>query len=144
MLYVLDTHAVIWHFPKAFRQTNCNSRKVNEILCETLTDESSKYRLVVPSIVFVEIFDKFSLNREDSSRVFYECFTPLKDCSRIELRELDFEVLETVSKIGGALENHEIHDKIIVATALTLDASVITKDPKIHEYAEENGCTVDW
>lgn len=144
MRYVVDTHAVIWHFPKAFGQMSGNSEKVGRILRETLVDDLSPNRLVVPSIVFVEIFDKFSRTREESSRVYYECFVPLKECDRIELRELDFEILEAVSQVGGVLDSHEINDKIIVATARVLNSPILTKDPKIHEYADNGGCNVDW
>lgn len=145
MRYVLDTHAVIWHFPKAFGQVSCNSEKVDRILRETLADDSSPNRLVVPAIVFVEIFDKFSRTREESSRVYYECFIPLKECDRIELRELDFEILEAVSQVGGVLDSHEINDKIIVATARVLNSPILTRDPKIHEYADNGGlCEAEW
>ena len=145
MRYVLDTHAVIWHFPKAFEQESCNSEKVDRIIRETLLDDSSPYRLVVPAIVFLEIFDKFSRTRENSSRVYYECFVPLMECDRIELRELDFEILEAVSQVSGVLDSHEINDKIIVATARVLNSPILTKDPKIHEYAENDGmCEVYW
>lgn len=145
MRFVVDTHAIIWHFTRAFGQVNCNSATVNSILTETLEDESSKYRLIVPAIAFVEIFDKFSTSKESSRRVFYECFTPLRHCDRIELRELDHEVLETVSQISGELESHEVNDKIIVATAAVLSAPILTKDPKIHKYAAETaGCKVIW
>ena len=115
------------------------------MICETLYNSDSDLRLVIPSVVFVEIFDKWSRTDESSKRIFYECFEPLNQCDRVDVRELDEEVLLALSRIGGVLERHEINDKIIVATAEVLEAPILTKDPKIHEYADAlNTCTVVW
>lgn len=135
--YVIDTHAVIWYFSKQFDQANCNSNKINCIIDEILNDPFTTKRLVVPSIVFVEIFDKFCLTADDSRRIFFDCFMPLDDCDNVEIREIDKEVVDSVLAIQGKLASHEINDKLIVAIGLILDGVLITKDPVIQNFAKE-------
>jgi PIN domain nuclease of toxin-antitoxin system len=135
--YVIDTHAVIWYFSELFNQSNCNSNKVNRIIDEIIKDPFTTKRLVVPSIIFVEIFDNFCHTAIDSRRIYFDCFVPLDDCDNVEIREIDKEVVDSLLGIQGELASHEINDKLIVATGLVLDRVVITKDPVIQRFAKQ-------
>ena len=41
--------------------------------------------------------------------------------------------------VDGCLAEHDLHDKIVVASALTLECSIITFDQKIIEFVGEEG-----
>lgn len=69
----------------------------------------------------------------------YEVFDLVERSPNIEIKPVEQEVLENLLNIGGILADHEIHDKIILASAMMLNCSIITTDPKIREYVESNG-----
>lgn len=144
-LFVIDTHALIWYFQRAFRQPNKNSSFVNGLLDHSLTNEFSPIRIVVPSISLIEIFEKFCTCEQDARRVYYECFCVLNQSSNVDIRELDWETMQYLIRLDSVLESHEIHDKIIVATAQMLNCCLVTKDPKIWDYAgETKSLAIKW
>jgi len=137
---VADTHAVIWYFAEYFNQANMNSERVNRVIDDTLNNAFTHSRIIVPSIVFVEIFDIFCRTSSDTRRIYSGCFVPLDDCPNVEIREVDKEVLDAALSLEGVLQSHEINDKIIVATGAVLESAIITRDPVIHEYARDSDC----
>ncbi|MFZ2631813.1 MAG: hypothetical protein WA081_00670 [Desulfosalsimonadaceae bacterium] len=88
----------------------------------------------IPSIVFIEIFDKWLTSEEFSKKFYYDVFIQLKESPNIEIRPIDREVLENLIYIGGTLKDHDLHDKLILATAMTLEAPLITIDGAIIKY----------
>jgi predicted nucleic acid-binding protein len=91
-------------------------------------------KLSIPTVVFVELFDKWCLTEESTRLVYYEVYRRLADSPNVEIRPLDREVLELMVRIGGSLESHEMHDKVILASAIALSCPLITCDVKIVEY----------
>jgi hypothetical protein len=47
---------------------------------------------------------------------------------------MDKEILENLITVDGCLKGHDLHDKIIVASAITLECPIITVDPIIIEF----------
>lgn len=90
----------------------------------------------VPSIVFIEIYEKWLRSEEFSRKFFYEVFTPLKQSPNVEIRAIDQEVLENLLAVDGCLAKHSLHDKIVVASAITLECPIITFDERIIEFVE--------
>lgn len=122
-----------------------NSDFANALLNDSLTNVVSPVRLVVPSISLIEIFDKFGTDEQDARRIYYECFCVLNQSSNVDIRELDWETMQHLIQLDSTLENHEIHDKIMVATAQVLDCCLVTNDSKIWEYANEtNKLIIKW
>lgn len=90
--------------------------------------------LSVPSIVFIEIYEKWLKSGEFSRKFFYEVFIPLKQSPNVEIRAIDQEVLENLLTVDGCLAKHDLHDKIVVASAITLECAIITLDENIIEF----------
>jgi PIN domain nuclease of toxin-antitoxin system len=50
---------------------------------------------------------------------------------------IDKEILEKLIHINGQLQHHDLHDKIILASAMVLSCKLITNDPKIIGYIDQ-------
>ena|ERR1700681_2817819 len=135
--YVLDTSGLIAYFDHVFHQTKRLSPKVTSLVAEALYSQGTPIRLTVPSVVFVEIFEKWLATEEMLRKFYYEVFVPIDNSPNIEVRSIEQEVLETLLTIGAPLDKHEIHDKIILASAISLGCSLITSDSAIASYVEK-------
>lgn len=123
MIYVLDTHVLIWYFIGSKRLKRELKERIEEV-------RNNGGRLLVPTIVLAEAlavaekgkveFDFLAMNHLIKSEAEFEIisFTP----------EIMEEVVHT--KIP------EIHDRIIVATARFYRAGILTKDTIIRESGE--------
>ncbi len=138
--YVIDTNGLVAFFTDVFEdkirvdESQMISKRVKNIIQEAVYSSESGVLLSVPSIVFVEIYKKWLRSSEFARRFFYEVFTPLKQSPNVEIRALDQEVLENLLAIDGCLAKHDLHDKIVVASAMTLECAIITVDRKIIKF----------
>ena len=138
--YVIDTNGLISFFSEVFNDapefdgSPSISQKVRNIIQEAIFPYEGWVLLSVPSIVFIEIYEKWLRSGEFFRKFFYEVFTPLKQSPNVEIREIDQEVLENLLTIDGCLAEHDLHDKIVVASAMTLECPIITFDQKIIEF----------
>lgn len=140
--YVIDTNGIISFFSEIFR---CSPRYDNSpsisqntinIIKEALSPQEGAVLLSVPSVIFIEIYEKWLSSEEFKSKFWYEVFTPLKQSPNIEIRAIDQEILENLLSVGGTLKQHDLHDKIVVAAAITLECSIITTDTKIMKFVK--------
>ncbi|GBD95143.1 hypothetical protein BMS3Bbin05_00350 [bacterium BMS3Bbin05] len=138
--YVIDTNGLISFFAGVFEDTHrfdgspSISKKARNAIQEAVSPLEGGVLLSVPSIVFIEIYEKWLQSGEFFRRFFYEVFTPLKQSPNVEIRAIDQEVLENLLIVDGCLATHDLHDKIVVASAITLECSIITVDHKIIEF----------
>lgn len=138
--YVIDTNGLISFFVKVFDDAPrfdgapSISQKAKNTIQSAIYSSESNVLLSVPSIIFIEIYAKWLRSEEFSRKFFCEVFTPLKQSPNIEIRGIDEEVLENLLTIDGCLAKHDLHDKIVVASAMTLECSIITVDHKIIEF----------
>lgn len=138
--YVIDTNGLISFFSEVFGDAPefdgapLISQKARKALQEALSPSEGRVLLSVPSIVFIEIYEKWLRSEEFLRKFFYEVFTPLKQSPNVEIRAIDQEVLENLLTVDGCLAKHDLHDKIVVASAMTLECPIITVDPKIIEF----------
>jgi PIN domain nuclease of toxin-antitoxin system len=118
-IYVLDTHALIWHLTQETRL----GATVKAIFEAAMNGET---RLVIPSIVVAELyyankkwglFEDFQQTYSTLRAQSYFLFVPFL-ADDVE----DFSLNETVP---------EMHDRIIAGVARRLDAPLITVDAKI-------------
>lgn len=137
-LYVIDTFAVISFFPVVFNTKSTLGKCARTIITRALNSNEENIKLSIPSIVFVEIFEKWLICEEISRMFFYEVFHQLIESPNIEIRSLDEEVIQTMSNLRGLLEHHDIHDKIILSSAIVLNSPLITNDPKIIDFIKKN------
>lgn len=136
--YVIDTNSIISYFDAVFKQPKVLSSKAQGLIEQALCNSSSIVRLSIPSIVFVEIYEKWFINEEFAQKFLYEVYTMIEQSPNIEIKPIEREVLENLHQIGGNLSHHDIHDKLIVASAMMLNCPIITTDSEIMKYVEEN------
>jgi len=116
MNFVVDTHALLWHFldsPKISKK----SKKIFE-KCER-----GGGIIFIPAIVVAEclsIFDKKKVVFD-----FHDLFDKIRESENYIVIPLGYRVLHQMVETGEVVE---LHDKIIVATAKLLDLPLITKD----------------
>jgi len=138
--YVIDTNGLISFFAEVFKDTlgfdesPSISQKARDAIQVAVYSLDGGVLLSVPSIVFIEIYEKWLRSGEFFRKFFYEVFTPLKQSPNVEIRAIDQEVLENLLAVDGCLAKHDLHDKIVVASAITLECSIITVDHKIIEF----------
>ena len=135
--YVCDTNAIIWYFDYVFRQESKLTRHVRSIIDRAFQKESD-VRLIIPSLVFIEIQTKWTTSSELAAKIRYEVFSKIVDCENIEIREISEEILENVLRISLNLPGHDLHDKIILANALALNCPLFTSDSTIIDYAKRS------
>lgn len=136
VLYVIDTNGIIGYFDEVFKAASNLSNYARTLIECALSAFPQDVKLSVPTVVFVEIFEKWLDGEEMAAKFHYEVFNLLARSPNIEIKPLEQEVLENVLQIGGTLAEHEIHDKIILASAIMLNCPMITTDTKIREYVE--------
>lgn len=116
MNFVTDTHALLWWFTESPRL----SSHASNIFIDC---EKGKGIIFIPSIVLAEALSIFDKKRIAFN--FQDLFEKIKSSENFALIALDYPVLE---KMIDLKDIPELHDKIIVSTAIYLDLPVITKD----------------
>ena len=135
--YVIDTNGIIAFFTSVFEnvitvdESQKLSRQVRSTIREAIYSKESSVLLSVPSIIFIEIYKKWLHSDEFKKKFFCEVFIPLKESPNVEIRAIDQEVLENLIDVDGILSRHDMNDKIVVASAMTLECALITVDRKI-------------
>lgn len=135
--YVIDTSGVIRAFPDFFEVDERLSAATRKIIDDALMPYSHT-RLSIPSIVFVEIFEKWLKTEEKARAFYYSVFQPFVESPNVEIKPLEREVLDNLFLIRGSLAGHDLHDKLVLASAMMLKAALITTDHKIQKYVEES------
>ena len=116
MNFVTDTHALIWWFTDSPRI----SSKASEIFEKC---EKGENVIFIPTIVVAESLSIYEKKRISFN--FKNLFKKIDTSENFVLIALDYPILE---KMVNLKEVHELHDKIIVASAKHLNLPVITKD----------------
>jgi PIN domain nuclease of toxin-antitoxin system len=128
MDYVTDTHPIVWYFTDDPRL----SRHALEVFEKTIREEV----IIIPIIVLAEIM--YISNKGKITLTFAETLQKINSYENFIVVPLDLEILKVVEKIKL---NLEMHDKLIVATTLYYNASLITRDPLI---TKSGACTTIW
>lgn len=116
MNFVTDTHALIWWFTDSPRI----SSKASEIFEKC---EKGENVIFIPTIVVAESLSIYEKKRISFN--FKNLFKKIDTSENFVLIALDYPILE---KMVNLKEVHELHDKIIVASAKHLNLPIITKD----------------
>jgi PIN domain nuclease of toxin-antitoxin system len=121
MNFVTDTHALLWWF--------IDSPKLSPKSAEILQGcENWENIIFIPSIVIAEAFSIF-----EKKRIFFDfkkLFKNIDESDNFVLIPLDYPILR---KMIDVRDIPELHDKIIVSTALYLTLPLITKDKTIQK-----------
>ncbi len=135
--YVIDTNSLIFYFNKIFGEPDKLSAKARLLIERAVSSSESDIKLSIPAVVLVEIFEKWIRTEEFGAKFHYEVFSLISQSPNIEIKPIEREVLENLLKIGAELRNHDLHDKIILASAMMLECPLITTDNKIIEYVRK-------
>ena len=123
MIYVLDTHILIWYFIGSKRLKGGLKEKIDEV-------RRRGGRLLVPTIVLAEALA--IAERDKVEFDFQRMYHLIKDEAEFEIVSFTSEILEEATHI----KIPEIHDRIIVATAKFYKAGILTQDRIILESEE--------
>ncbi|MBK8797513.1 MAG: PIN domain-containing protein [Anaerolineales bacterium] len=124
MLYVIDTHVLIWYFTGNKRLSADLKAKIDEV-------RQQGGRLLVPTIVLAE-----ALAVDAKGRVVFDfahLYQLVQTEPEFEVVDFSVEIFDEVLRIQTI---PEIHDRIIVATARFYQANLLTKDGIIRSSSE--------
>jgi predicted nucleic acid-binding protein len=120
--YCLDTHTLVWYFGHALTL----SSSAYDILEKIFQGEAIG---IVPTLVILEAF---YVSLKDKKFIFPE-FVKWVSQENILIVPFDEQVLLQCFMLS---KNLDIHDRVIVATAIQMDSILISKDRKIHSIAD--------
>ncbi len=118
MNYVTDAHSLVWCFTEDSRLSKNALGAFEETIEEGI--------IIVPSIVLAEIM--FIAKKGKISLSFEETLKKIEDYDNFDIAPLDVNILKVADKIEVDME---MHDRLIVATALYFKAALITRDERI-------------
>jgi PIN domain nuclease of toxin-antitoxin system len=124
LLYVLDTHVLIWYFIGSKRLTAEVKERIDEIVREGGC-------LLVPTIVLAEALDVAEKGRVEFD--FDSMYRLIQMDPGFEITDFGIEIFDEMLQIETV---KEIHDRLIVATARFYGAGILTKDRIIRHSAE--------
>ena len=120
MDYITDTHSLVWYFTEDSRLSE------NALIAfEKSLDIGS---IIVPTIVLAEVM--YICQKGRTPLTFGETLSRLEGYDNFQIVPLNVDILRTADNIGVGLEMHDI---LIVATAICFSIPLITKDERIRE-----------
>jgi PIN domain nuclease of toxin-antitoxin system len=120
MDYVTDTHSLVWYFT----EDSLLSKKALEVFEGTIKEGI----IIVPTVVLAEIM--FIAKKGKITLTFEETLNKIEEYENFDIAPLDTDILKVADKIKVDME---MHDKLIVATTLYFNATLITKDRLIRD-----------
>jgi PIN domain nuclease of toxin-antitoxin system len=118
MNFVPDTHSLVWYFT--------DDPRLSGRALKSFESTVKEGQIIVPAVVLAEIMFIAQKGRVNLS--FTKTIARIEAMDNFEIAPLDLEVLRMADSIEAPLE---MHDKLIVATALCYDSSLITRDEQI-------------
>lgn len=112
MDFVTDTHSLVWYFTEDARL----SKKAIKAFEGTIKEGT----VVVPAVVLAEIM--YISKRGKIALAFEETVKKIEEYENFDIAPLDINILKTADRIETDME---MHDKLIVATALYYKARLI-------------------
>lgn len=146
MLYVCDTNSIIDFFADTFIKIAINSDEIHsrlsyaarELMNQAFSPYDSDIKISIPCVVLLEIYEKWLIDEEKTKIFYYEVFSRLNESPNVEIRPIDEEVMENLITIHGNLDRHDLHDKLIVASAIVLKTTLISSDGEISSFVSTN------
>lgn len=135
-LYVVDTCAMISYFKDVLKQGATSSISQESLEIIDTAFNSNEVKLIFPAVTFIELFDKWFNTPEDSSRIYSEVYLRIYNRENMEIQPFDLEILENFIQITDIEPNHNFdnHDKQVLASAMTMECSLISSDGPLKRY----------
>ena len=118
MNFVTDTHSLVWYFT--------DDDRLSKKALKSFENTVKEGQIIVPTVVLAEIM--FIARKGRIGIGFAETIARINAMDNFDIAPLDIEVLKIADTIEYPLE---MHDKLIVATALCYDCGLITRDDQI-------------
>ena len=118
MNYVTDTHSLVWYFT--------DDRHLSKKALKSFESTVKEGQIIVPAVVLAEIL--FIAKKGRIPLGFKATVAKIEALANFAIAPLDLDVLKIAESIEAPLE---MHDKLIVATAIRYDACLITRDEQI-------------
>jgi predicted nucleic acid-binding protein len=120
-MYVADAHALGWYFTDDPRL----GQQASQIFDRS---EKGECLILIPTVVLAELFH---ISRKKRIALdFAELLRKVEERGNFVVTELD---LAVIKKLPDTHPLTELHDQLIVATALLYEAQVLTKDGAIRD-----------
>lgn len=111
---------------------------------------ASEIKIIIPSVIMVEIFDHYFNDEEFINKfkyeVYYRLFNTDNECNKIAIIDIDTEVLENLFNCYTENVNVDLHDKLILATALKYkeqNTTLFTSDRRIKKIQRLNHLSIN-
>jgi PIN domain nuclease of toxin-antitoxin system len=121
MNYLLDTHVILWLAD--------NSTKLTQSMKTIIIDQNANKYVSVVSAWEVEI--KRAIKKLTIEGGIYEFFNII-DENGFELISVEKEYVKQLAKLP--LQHHDPFDRMLIATALVENMTILTVDKNIHQY----------
>ncbi len=118
MVYSTDTHSLIWYFT--------NDRKLSPSALKSFEKTTHSGAVIISVVVLAEIM--YICKKGNVSLTFDKTLKKIEKYENFIVVPLDVEIVKIANSINYDLE---MHDKLIISTALYFDAPLITKDEEI-------------
>ena len=124
MRYVVDTHALWWYLNSSARLSSVASNVFRMAA-------SGEATIIVPAIVIAEFyFLSVKFGRSVSPAEFIDTVTAIPGFEFSELGRPQLEQLDLLQEVP------EMHDRLIAAESMILDAPVITRDGTLSDSSQ--------
>ena len=120
MDYATDTHSLVWYLT----EDPLLSKKALKAFESTIREGI----IIVPAVVLAEVM--FISKKGKVTLTFEETLEKIEKYENFYIAPLDLDIVKVADKIELDME---MHDKLIVATALYFGTTLITKDKLIRE-----------
>ena len=117
---ISDTHPLIWYFTDDPRLSKTALRVFEETI--------KRGNVIIPAIVLAEIM--YVSKRGRIGLTFQKTLGLIEGMENFQISSLDSDILKTADSIKTDLE---MHDRLIVATAIWSGYPLVTRDKKIVE-----------
>ena len=141
--FVLDTCSIISYFSDYF--LDASQKELSESTSNLIRDainEVNETILIIPNVVFIEIYEKWYVNEEEKEKIRYNVYEPLKSSNNIEFKSISKDVLLNLADLlnNHTKPNFDNHDKQVLASAIELNSQLVTSDEKIKAYVKKTKC----
>jgi len=128
MEITLDTHAFIWYLDKSL------NNKLSPKALKAIKEAEDSYTVYLPIIVLMEVLYLIEKGRVNLS--FHKLLLNLEESVNYEIVPFDTRLL----KIAETIKGLEVHDRLILATAILTGSPLISNDKEI----QAKGIKVVW
>ena len=122
MEITIDTHPLIWYVDRSL------NHKLSKNALSAIDDATANGIVYIPSIIMIELMhliEKGKINLD-----FEKVLADIESSENYRIVALDTELIKQTKAVQGL----ETHDRIICATALLTNSSLVTKDREIRDY----------